>query len=96
MKELRYLPDVVTLAFDREACVGCGACTLVCPHGVFSVNGKTAVLVDRDGCMECGACALNCPTGAITVTPGVGCAAYIIKSWLKGKNLASDSPTACC
>jgi ferredoxin len=41
--------------------------------------------------MECGACAKNCPTEAIAVTPGVGCAAYIIQTWFKGKNT-----TVCC
>ena len=35
--------------------------------------------------MECGACATNCPVHAITVTPGVGCAAYIIQTWIRGK-----------
>jgi hypothetical protein len=33
--------------------------------------------------MECGACAKNCPVGAVSVTPGVGCATYIIQSWLR-------------
>jgi NAD-dependent dihydropyrimidine dehydrogenase PreA subunit len=72
MEALRYIPDVTTLAFNAEACVGCGMCTIVCPHGVFALNGKTAEVVDRDGCMECGACATNCPTEAISVSPGVG------------------------
>ena len=32
---------------------------------------------------------LNCPTAAIRVTPGVGCAAYIISGWIHGKENAS-------
>ncbi|BBD08720.1 4Fe-4S ferredoxin [Desulfovibrio ferrophilus] len=82
MKDFRYLDGVATLKYDAEACVGCGSCTTVCPHGVFELQGKKAVIVDGDGCMECGACAMNCAPGAITVTPGVGCAAYIIQTWL--------------
>ena len=97
MKDFRHLPDVTTLAFDHAKCVGCGLCETVCPHGVFEMNGKKIRLVDRNGCMECGACALNCPSGAITVTPGVGCAAYIIQSWIKGKENASCDPgNGCC
>ena len=46
--------------------------------------------------MECGACAQNCATGAIRVTPGVGCAAYIIKKWIKGKNAAACGEVNCC
>ena len=98
MKELRHLPNVTTLVYDSAKCVGCGNCETVCPHGVFEMSGKgkKVQLVDRDGCMECGACALNCPTEAITVTPGVGCAAYIIQSWIKGKENAACGPGGGC
>ena len=96
MKSIRYLANVTTLALDTEACVGCGMCTLVCPHAVFALNGSKVRIVDRDGCMECGACAGNCPTGALSVTPGVGCAAYIIQTWIKGKQKASCGGSGCC
>ncbi len=92
MKDFRYLAGVTTLALDVQTCVGCGACALVCPHQVFRVTGKKAAIVDLDGCMECGACALNCPVAAISVTPGVGCASYIIQTWIKGK----DAVIECC
>lgn len=96
MRHFRHLPGVTTLAYDKDKCVGCGSCETVCPHGVFRMNTKRAQLADRDGCMECGACALNCPTGAIAVTPGVGCAAYIIQSWIKGKENAACGPGGGC
>ena len=98
MKTFRYLPGVTTLAYDREKCVGCGSCLIVCPHGVFAKEkGKKVRVADRDGCMECGACALNCPADAIRVTPGVGCAAYIISGWIHGKENAScGGPDGCC
>ena len=98
MKAFRYLPGVTTLAYDHEKCVGCGSCLIVCPHGVFTrESGKKVRVADRDGCMECGACALNCPADAIRVTPGVGCAAYIISGWIHGKENAScGGPDGCC
>ena len=86
MENLRYLPGVTTLELDCQACVGCGTCEIICPHGVFKLENKQAEICDRDGCMECGACAINCPADAIRVKPGVGCANYIIKTWIKGKN----------
>jgi NAD-dependent dihydropyrimidine dehydrogenase PreA subunit len=89
MENLRYLPHVSTLKLDESFCSGCEACTLVCPHGVLAMNGRKVRIVDLDGCMECGACLNNCPTGAINLSPGVGCAAYIIQVWLRGKGLAS-------
>jgi NAD-dependent dihydropyrimidine dehydrogenase PreA subunit len=85
MENFRYLEGVTTLRLDLDACVGCGVCEIVCPHGVFQMNGKKAEISDLDGCMECGACAQNCAAGAIQVTPGVGCAGYIIQTWIKGK-----------
>ena len=84
MKDFRYLPGVSTLAVDDQACNGCGLCTIVCPHGVLAMGKNHVEIVDHTGCMECGACTQNCPTGAVVVTPGVGCAAAIINSWIKG------------
>lgn len=96
MDKLRYLTDVTTLNLDVEACTGCGTCQTVCPHGVFKIEAHKAGIVDRDGCMECGACATNCPEEAITVEPGVGCAGYIIQTWIKGKAAASCGGPDCC
>ena len=92
MQKFRYLENVTTLKLDAEKCIGCGMCEIVCPHGVFKVENPKALFADRDACIECGACSANCPTGAITVTPGVGCAAYIIQTWIKGK----DAIIKCC
>lgn len=104
MRNLRYLENAVTLAFDPEKCTGCRTCTLVCPHSVWSMNGKRAVLADKGACMECGACALNCSAGAINVDPGVGCASAIITGWITGSEPTcgcSDTPAgairaSCC
>jgi len=80
----KYLKDVVSLSINIDMCVGCGLCETVCPHGVYGIANKKAVMMDKNSCMECGACALNCPTKALAVEPGVGCAAAFIKGWVKG------------
>ncbi|SKA63693.1 mercury methylation ferredoxin HgcB [Desulfobaculum bizertense] len=93
MEHYRYIPGVVSLNFDEEACTGCGLCVDVCPHRVFEmINGK-ARLRDRDGCVECGACAKNCEGRAIRVDPGVGCAVCVIKSWLWSMGLRVSRPS---
>jgi len=84
MEGFRYMEGAVTLQLEQAACVGCGMCQTVCPHGIFTVDQGMARILDRDACMECGACARNCPGDAISVTPGVGCATYVIRSWLGG------------
>ena len=96
MKGFRYLDDTAIVRLSEDKCIGCGTCELVCPHRVFKVRDKKAVLSDRDGCMECGACAKNCPVDAIYVNPdnGCGCATYIINSWItrfRGKDLSCCS-----
>ncbi len=72
MKNLRYLSNVTTLSLDSEKCIGCGICKTVCPHAIFEMEDKKAVITDLDACMECGACELNCPSKALSVKPGVG------------------------
>jgi NAD-dependent dihydropyrimidine dehydrogenase PreA subunit len=88
-----------TLQYDAELCVGCEMCVAVCPHGVFTMNGRAARLVEPDACMECGACELNCPAGAIRVGSGVGCAAAMIRAALTGKQeitCGPDTDSSCC
>jgi NAD-dependent dihydropyrimidine dehydrogenase PreA subunit len=87
-----------TLQYDPALCVGCGMCVAVCPHGVFEMNGRTALLVRYEACIECGACALNCPAEAIAVESGVGCAAAMIKAALTGSEVRCGPAdgSACC
>ena len=86
----RYIKNVVTLDYNKDKCTGCGICVDVCPHAVFRMENRKAVITDRDLCMECGACEKNCPFCALSVRSGVGCACAIMMSELKGK----DAP--CC
>ncbi|MFB0536411.1 MAG: mercury methylation ferredoxin HgcB [Anaerolineae bacterium] len=78
-----------TLQYDPALCIGCEMCSNVCPHAVFTMNGRVAQLVRPEACMECGACQLNCPTDAITVESGVGCAAAMMYAALTGKKEAT-------
>lgn len=91
-----YLKNVVTLQLDVEKCIGCGLCTEVCPHAVFSIREGKAQIGDKDACMECGACARNCPAGAIAVEAGVGCAQAVLNSWRTGKLECGCDGSACC
>ena len=93
----RYLKNVQTLRLTPEKCTGCGKCTEVCPHGVFSIENGRAEIYDKNSCMECGACAINCPASAINVEANVGCAAAIILGWIKGSEPVCDCGSAeCC
>lgn len=93
---MRYLPGVVTLQLDGSRCNGCGMCLSVCPHAVFGMVEKRAVLADRDACMECGACARNCEPGAISVRAGVGCAGGVLAGLLQGSEPVCGCSGGCC
>lgn len=50
---------------DQSKCVGCEACTNVCPVSTITMeDGKAKVGAD---CIDCGACAGECPAGAISL-----------------------------
>jgi ferredoxin len=59
------------------------------------IRDRKAEIMDFDACMECGACAKNCPVDAVTVTPGVGCASYLMAVWLS-KITGKKTESACC
>ncbi len=56
---------------DKEKCIGCGRCEMVCPEGcVYNTRKKNKAqkeyrAVDYDYCKGCGLCAKECPVGAI-------------------------------
>ena len=81
-----YLSNAVSLVYTPEKCTGCGRCAEVCPHDVFTIQNKKAMLVSRDNCMECGACQINCAFAAIAVHKGVGCAEAMINGILTKGN----------
>ena len=51
---------------DQSVCIGCGACTGVCPTGTLELNGDGKCEAKPDTCIDCGACVGTCPVGAIT------------------------------
>jgi NAD-dependent dihydropyrimidine dehydrogenase PreA subunit len=97
---MRYLSNTASLELLTEKCTGCGKCIEVCPHGVFGMEDRKAVILDRDRCMECGACANNCAFGALRVDKGVGCAAAIINGMITGGEpscgCGGKGGTGCC
>src|SRR5690348_4709215 len=61
---------------DANYCIGCAACTMVCPEGdVLAMLGGKAVIVYGYKCIGHSLCAEVCPVGAITMvlaSPSMG------------------------
>src|SRR6266478_7894610 len=61
---------------DANNCIGCAACTMVCPEGdVLAMLGGKAVIVNGYKCIGHSLCAEVCPVGAIKMvmaSPSVG------------------------
>ncbi len=98
---MKYLLNTATIEVFPEKCTGCGMCMDVCPHEVFTLNNKKAIIQDRDSCMECGACVSNCAFNAVAVNKGVGCAFALINSMMNGGEPScdcsgSDKKSNCC
>jgi thioredoxin reductase (NADPH) len=53
---------------DANYCIGCAACTTVCPEGdVLAMLGGKAVIINAYKCIGHSLCAEACPVGAITM-----------------------------
>lgn len=53
------------LVVDRDKCVGCRMCTMICPFGQVFVSARTGKSSKCDLCSGDPACVKFCPTGAI-------------------------------
>ncbi|MDD4142061.1 MAG: NADH-quinone oxidoreductase subunit NuoF [Bacteroidales bacterium] len=52
---------------DPIKCIGCGACSRVCPQDAISGEKKMAHSIDTAKCIKCGACYEKCKFGAISI-----------------------------
>ena len=50
---------------NADVCIGCGACTGVCPTGSLNLNADGKSECNQDTCVDCGACVAACPVNAI-------------------------------
>lgn len=50
---------------NKSKCLGCAACTSVCPTGAITIDSDGKAIVDESKCIGCGACAATCTAGTI-------------------------------
>ncbi|MBQ6490406.1 MAG: 4Fe-4S binding protein [Solobacterium sp.] len=55
------------VTIDKDLCIGCGACTGVCPVEALSLDDEGKSQCDADLCISCGTCVGTCPVEAISL-----------------------------
>ena len=66
-----------------ENCIGCTACSRLCP--VFAISGERGKqhTINEARCVECGVCGRVCPKGAVSDGSGQPAAAVPRPQWAK-------------
>ncbi|NIM65356.1 MAG: hypothetical protein GTO51_05125 [Candidatus Latescibacteria bacterium] len=60
-------PDTGRVVFDRDRCVGCAMCVMVCPHHAVVPDWRAGKAIICDQCegRDMPACVVACATGAV-------------------------------
>lgn len=58
--------DLMNYMIIEDKCIGCSACTKVCPVDAIHGKIKEPYTIDQAACIKCGACFDKCKFGAIT------------------------------
>ena len=60
-------PETGRIIVDRDRCIGCWMCVMVCPHGAVVASERLGKAIICDQCFEReqAACVAACSTGAI-------------------------------
>lgn len=56
--------ELLSIVID-ERCIGCTACTKVCPVNCIAGERKSLHVIDQEKCIKCGACIDKCPVKCI-------------------------------
>ncbi|MBR2793547.1 MAG: 4Fe-4S binding protein [Solobacterium sp.] len=57
--------NIMAVVVDKDVCIGCGACTGVCPVGALALDNDGKSECNADNCISCLTCVGACPVSAI-------------------------------
>ncbi|MDR0884105.1 MAG: ferredoxin family protein [Oscillospiraceae bacterium] len=61
----------MSIRFTRALCIGCGACTEICPGSLLALDAQgKAFMAHPENCWGCASCLKECPVSAIALYLG--------------------------
>lgn len=55
----------MSIAIDKNKCIGCGKCSVVCPGSLIKIENKKAFIKYPKDCWGCTSCIKECPVNAV-------------------------------